>query len=91
MQCIGLKQNIEIRAVLQIVADFADLNLVASDAVTGAITLRLKDVPWDQALDIVLRTNGLDKRVPFNRRKNQNGLCTFGDNENCRNLQSVLD
>lgn len=59
-------QNIEIRAVLQIVADFADLNLVASDAVTGAITLRLKDVPWDQALDIVLRTNGLDKRVQGN-------------------------
>ncbi len=59
-------QNIEIRAVLQIVADFADLNLVASDAVTGGITLRLKDVPWDQALDIVLRTNGLDKRVQGN-------------------------
>ena len=59
-------QNIEIRAVLQIVADFADLNLVASDAVTGTITLRLKDVPWDQALDIVLRTNGLDKRVQGN-------------------------
>ena len=59
-------QNIEIRAVLQIVADFADLNLVASDAVTGTITLRLKNVPWDQALDIVLRTNGLDKRVQGN-------------------------
>ena len=59
-------QNIEIRAVLQIVADFADLNLVASDAVTGGITLRLKDVPWDQALDIILRTNGLDKRVQGN-------------------------
>ncbi len=59
-------QNIEIRAVLQIVADFADLNLVASDAVSGTITLRLKDVPWDQALDIVLRTNGLDKRVQGN-------------------------
>jgi type IV pilus assembly protein PilQ len=51
-------QNIEIRAILQIVADFANLNLVASDAVVGAITLRLKDVPWDQALDIVLKTKG---------------------------------
>jgi type IV pilus assembly protein PilQ len=59
-------QNIEVRAILQIVADFADLNLVASDAVTGAITLRLQDVPWDQALDIVLRTKGLDKRVQGN-------------------------
>lgn len=59
-------QNIEIRAILQIVADFANLNLVASDAVSGAITLRLKDVPWDQALDIVLKTKGLDKRVQGN-------------------------
>jgi type IV pilus assembly protein PilQ len=59
-------QNIEIRAILQIVADFANLNLVASDAVVGAITLRLKDVPWDQALDIVLKTKGLDKRVQGN-------------------------
>jgi len=59
-------QNIEIRAILQIVADFANLNLVASDAVAGAITLRLKDVPWDQALDIVLKTKGLDKRVQGN-------------------------
>ena len=59
-------QNIEIRAILEIVADFANLNLVASDAVAGAITLRLKDVPWDQALDIVLKTKGLDKRVQGN-------------------------
>ena len=59
-------KNIEIRAILQIVADFANLNLVASDAVVGAITLRLKDVPWDQALDIVLKTKGLDKRVQGN-------------------------
>lgn len=59
-------QNIEIRAILQIVADFANLNLVASDTVSGAITLRLKEVPWDQALDIVLKTKGLDKRVQGN-------------------------
>ena len=59
-------QNIEVRAILQIVADFADLNLVASDAVSGAITLRLQDVPWDQALDIVLKTKGLDKRIQGN-------------------------
>ena len=59
-------QDIEIRAILQIVADFANLNLVASDTVSGAITLRLKEVPWDQALDIVLKTKGLDKRVQGN-------------------------
>jgi len=59
-------QKIEIRAILQIVADFANLNLVASDAVAGTITLRLKDVPWDQALDIILKTKGLDKRVQGN-------------------------
>ena len=51
------------RAVLQIIADFTSLNLVASDGVTGSITLRLDKVPWDQALDIVLKTQGLDKRL----------------------------
>jgi len=55
-------QNIEVRAVLQLIADFTSLNLVASDTVTGSVTLRLKNVPWDQALDIVLRTKGLDMR-----------------------------
>ena len=55
-------QDIEVRAVLQIIADFTGLNLVASDAVRGSVTLRLDDVPWDQALDIVLRAKGLDKR-----------------------------
>jgi type IV pilus assembly protein PilQ len=55
-------QNIEIRAVLQIIADFTGLNMVTSDAVTGNLTLRLKNVPWDQALDIVLKTKGLSKR-----------------------------
>ncbi len=59
-------QNIELRAVLQQIADVAGLNLVASDDVQGAITLRLKDVPWDQALDLVLQTKGLDKRVTAN-------------------------
>ncbi len=56
-------QNVEIRAVLQVIADFTGLNIIASDTVTGSITLRLKDVPWDQALDIILRAKGLDKRV----------------------------
>ena len=56
-------QNVEIRAVLQVIADFTGLNIIASDTVTGNITLRLKDVPWDQALDIILRAKGLDKRV----------------------------
>lgn len=55
-------QNIEVRSVLQIIAEFTGLNLVASDSVQGNITLRLKDVPWDQALDLVLKTKGLDKR-----------------------------
>ncbi len=55
-------QDIQIRSVLQLIADFADLNLVASDTVNGRITLRLKNVPWDQALDIIMKTRGLDKR-----------------------------
>ena len=59
-------QNIDVRAVLQIIADFTSLNLVASDGVTGSITLRLDKVPWDQALDIILKTQGLDKRLEGN-------------------------
>lgn len=55
-------QNIEVRAVLQLIADFTGLNLVASDSVQGSITLRLQGVPWDQALDLVLKTKGLGKR-----------------------------
>lgn len=59
-------QDIEVRAVLQQIADVAGLNLVAGDEVQGSITLRLKNVPWDQALDLVLQTKGLDKRVSAN-------------------------
>ncbi|HSB96911.1 MAG TPA: type IV pilus secretin PilQ, partial [Spongiibacteraceae bacterium] len=59
-------QDIEVRAVLQIIADFTGLNLVASDTVTGRITLRLQNVPWDQALALVLKTKGLDKRQDGN-------------------------
>ncbi|WP_027707058.1 type IV pilus secretin PilQ [Zooshikella ganghwensis] len=55
-------QNIDVRSVLQLIADFTDLNLVASDTVGGDITLRLQNVPWDQALDLVLKAKGLDKR-----------------------------
>lgn len=55
-------QNVEVRAVLQVIADFTGLNIITSDTVTGNLTLRLKDVPWDQALDIVLQAKGLDKR-----------------------------
>ncbi len=55
-------QDIEVRAVLQLIADFTELNLVASDTVAGRITLRLQNVPWDQALELVLKTKGLDKR-----------------------------
>lgn len=59
-------QDIEVRSVLQLIADFTDLNLVASDTVGGNITLRLDNVPWDQALELVLKTKGLDKRVVGN-------------------------
>lgn len=59
-------QDIEVRSVLQLIADFTSLNLVASDSVNGKITLRLQNVPWDQALDLILRTKGLDKRTVGN-------------------------
>lgn len=55
-------QNVEVRSVLQVIADFTGLNIIASDGVTGNLTLRLKDVPWDQALDLVMQSKGLDKR-----------------------------
>ena len=55
-------QNIEIRAILQIIAEVSSLNIIASDTVSGTITLRLKDVPWDQALDIIMQSKGLDMR-----------------------------
>jgi type IV pilus assembly protein PilQ len=55
-------QNVEVRSVLQVIADFTGLNIITSDTVTGNLTLRLKDVPWDQALDIILQSKGLDLR-----------------------------
>jgi type IV pilus assembly protein PilQ len=55
-------QNVEVRAVLQVIADFTGLNIITSDTVQGSLTLRLKDIPWDQALDIILQTKGLDMR-----------------------------
>ncbi|HQW38084.1 MAG TPA: AMIN domain-containing protein, partial [Usitatibacteraceae bacterium] len=55
-------QNVEVRAVLQVIADFTGLNIITSDTVGGNLTLRLKDVPWDQALDIILQSKGLSKR-----------------------------
>jgi type IV pilus assembly protein PilQ len=55
-------QNVSVRAVLNVIADFTNLNIITSDTVTGNITLRLKDVPWDQALAIILETRGLDMR-----------------------------
>jgi type IV pilus assembly protein PilQ len=59
-------QDIEIRSVLQLLADFTDLNIVVSDSVQGKLTLRLKNVPWDQALDIILQTKALGKRQTGN-------------------------
>ena len=55
-------QNVEVRSVLQVIADFTGLNIITSDTVTGSLTLRLKDIPWDQALDIIMQTKGLDMR-----------------------------
>lgn len=55
-------QNVDVRSLLQVIADFTNLNIITSDSVQGAITLRLKDVPWDQALDIILQSKGLDMR-----------------------------
>ncbi|MCC7115299.1 MAG: type IV pilus secretin PilQ [Burkholderiales bacterium] len=55
-------QSIDVRSVLQVIADFTGLNIITSDTVQGSLTLRLKDIPWDQALDIILQTKGLDMR-----------------------------
>jgi len=59
-------QNITVREALSVIADFTNFNIVISDTVTGSLTLRLKDVPWDQALDIILQAKGLDKRINGN-------------------------
>ncbi len=59
-------QDIEVRSVLQILADFTDLNIIAADSVGGKVTLRLNDVPWDQALDLILKSKGLSKRQTGN-------------------------
>ncbi len=59
-------QNIEVRALLQVIADFTNFNVVTSDTVTGSVTLRLKDVPWDQALDIIMQAKGLGVRKSGN-------------------------
>ncbi|MDD5296989.1 MAG: type IV pilus secretin PilQ [Rhodocyclaceae bacterium] len=55
-------QNVDVRSVLQVIADFTNFNIITSDTVGGNLTLRLKDVPWDQALDIILQAKGLDMR-----------------------------
>ncbi|MGB7814798.1 MAG: type IV pilus secretin PilQ [Methylotenera sp.] len=59
-------QNIEVRSVLQVIADFTGLNIITSDTVTGNLTLRLKDVPWDQAMDIIMQNKGLTMRKTGN-------------------------
>ena len=59
-------QNIEVRSLLQVIADFTNFNIVTSDSVTGAVTLRLQDVPWDQALEIILQAKGLGVRKTGN-------------------------
>lgn len=59
-------QNIEVRSLLQVIADFTSFNVITSDSVTGSVTLRLQDVPWDQALDIILQSKGLGVRKTGN-------------------------
>ena len=59
-------QNIEVRSLLQVIADFTNFNVITSDTVVGAVTLRLKDVPWDQALDIIMQAKGLGMRKTGN-------------------------
>ena len=59
-------QNIEVRSLLQVIADFTNFNIITSDSVTGSVTLRLQDVPWDQALDIILQAKGLGMRKTGN-------------------------
>jgi type IV pilus assembly protein PilQ len=59
-------QNIEVRSLLQVIADFTNFNIVTSDSVAGSVTLRLQDVPWDQALDIILQAKGLGLRKSGN-------------------------
>src|SRR5450830_1547791 len=59
-------QNIEVRSLLQVIADFTNFNIITSDSVTGGVTLRLQDVPWDQALDIILQAKGLGMRKTGN-------------------------
>ena len=59
-------QSIEVRSLLQVIADFTNFNIITSDSVTGTVTLRLRDVPWDQALDIILQAKGLGQRKTGN-------------------------
>lgn len=78
-------QNIEVRALLQVIADFTNFNVVTSDTVTGTVTLRLKDVPWDQALDIILQSKGLGVR------KNGNVLWVAPKEELANKEQAELE
>ncbi len=78
-------QNVEVRAVLQVIADFTGLNIITSDTVGGNLTLRLKDVPWDQALDIILQSKGLSKR------KNGNVVLIAPTDELAAKEKLVLD
>jgi type IV pilus assembly protein PilQ len=82
-------QNVDVRSVLKVIADFNGMNIVAADSVTGNVTIRLKDVPWDQALDIILRAKGLDKRVNGNVIwVEQSDLLTKKEDDEKRALQS---
>jgi type IV pilus assembly protein PilQ len=78
-------QNIEVRSVLQVIADFTGLNIISSDTVAGNITLRLKDVPWDQALEIIMQSKGLGKR------KNGNVILIAPANEIAANEKQMLE
>jgi type IV pilus assembly protein PilQ len=93
-------QSIEVRALLEIIADVASINIVVSDTVKGSVTLRLNDVPWDQALELVLTTKGLDKREAGNviyvapmdeiAKREQDELLNAQKNETLSSLTSQL-
>jgi type IV pilus assembly protein PilQ len=85
-------QNIDVRAVLQVIADFTNFNIITSDSVGGTLTLRLKDVPWDQALDIILQTKGLDMRKNGNViRIAPRGELAAEEKANLESMQQITD
>nr|WP_287918628.1 type IV pilus secretin PilQ [Comamonas sp.] len=86
-------QNIEVRSLLQVIADFTNFNIVTSDTVGGSLTLRLKDVPWDQALNIIMEAKGLGMKKSGNvlwiAPKDEIDERTKRDYESARNIEQL--